>query len=235
MKIDAGFSLCPYSGKSFAVAMLTGLTLFSADADAGTLNSFPPASHNSAQALLPPKKPQPVIPANQHQPAHHQAPQAAPQNKQPGPAPKPAATADLHSTDATKLKADVTALNSTLDKYIKVGNKADLDLTVVITGIDIVAILNTDLTNIDQDSAVVRDLLGIAKQVPELKDQASLLLTALERAKPSVKQAQKATSDANASLMPTRNRLNIVDKVVRTLVSTAGTLEKTSLSTAPHW
>jgi len=176
---------------------------------------------------LPPKKPQPVVPTNQHPPAQHAAPRATPQNKQPSPAPKPAAPADLHSTDATRLKADVTTLNSTLDKYIKVGNKADLDLTVVITGIDIVAILNTDLTNIDQDSAVVRDLLGIAKQVPELKDQASMLLSALEKAKPSVKQAQKATSEANASLMPTRNRLNTVDKAVRTLVSTAGTLEKT--------
>lgn len=227
MKVDAGFSLCPYSGKSFVIAMLAGLTLLSTDADAGVSSSFASTNQNYAQVLLPTKKPQPVNPVNQHQPAQHPAPQAAPQTKQASPAPKPAGTADLHPTDTTKLKADVTALNSTLDKYIKVGNKADLDLTVVITGIDIVAILNTDLTNIDHDSAVVRDLLGIAKQVPELKDQASLLLSALEKAQPSVKQAQKTTSDANASLMPTRNRLNTVDKGLRTLVSTAGILEKT--------
>ena len=207
-------------GKLLVVAVLAGVAVLTGNADASSFGSFSSDKHNIEHPASSSKKPKP---ADQHQPAHQEPAQKAQTN----PGPKPAAATAVPSTEATKLKADVSALNSTLDKYIKAGNKADLDLTVIITGIDLVAIMNTDLTNIDQDSALVRDLLGIAKQVPELKDQASMLLTALERAKPSVKQAQKATSEANASLMPIRNKLNTVDKGIRTLVSTAGTLEKT--------
>ena len=202
-----------------ATVIAAFVTVFTTNADANNVFS---ASGNNQQFLQPkqhqvvqkPAQNPPVIP-----PVQHQTPQQ-PVNQNPA---KPAFTP---SPAVIKLKADVADLNTTLNTYIKTGNRADLDLTVVIAGIDMVAVINTDLTNIDHDGALLRDLLGVAKQVPALRDQASTLLSELEQAKPSVKKAQKSTSEANARLIPIRNKLNTIDKNIRSLVKIAGVLEK---------
>jgi len=206
-----------------ATAIATVVAVFTTNADASNVFG---ASGNNQQLLQPkqhqvvqkPAQNQPVILPVQHQPPQQPVTQQPHQNQT-----KPNYTP---SSAVTKLKADVADLNTTLNIYIKTGNRADLDLTIVIAGIDMVTVINTDLTNIDHDGALLRDLLGVAKQVPALKEQASTLLSALEKTKPSVKQAQKSTNEANARLIPIRNKLNTIDKGIRSLVKIAEGLEK---------
>lgn len=214
-------------GRSF---VCIGMTLLAMTAKAMAEDKPLPVGHNNPKSVVapPPHQPiphQPVPPVAPQTPPHQPTAQVTPQPPPHTPAPKVVDVQVPPSPSVLKLKTDIAALTVTLNKYIKAGNQVDLDLTVVITGIDAVVIINTDLTNIDQDSALLRDLLGVAKQVPALKDQASLLLSELERAKPAVKDAQKVSSEASVSLIPIRNRLNTIDKVFRTLVKTAERLE----------
>lgn len=173
-------------------------------------------------------------------PVHATSPQSTapqpPANQPPKPAaivpqqattpPKPPKPALKSSSAAATFKTDVADLNSTLDRYLKGGNRLDLALTAVITGMDTVAVMNSDLSGIQQDAVLLRDLLGLAKQVESVKEPASLMLTALERTDPPVKQALKATNDANKKFISLRNKLNTIDKAVRQAVSATEKLEK---------